>query len=1048
MALPAGRVPVLLAALVDAHPHAVPEADLLASVWPGEEPGRRALQVLVSRVRGATSTDAVVHGAGGYRCGLPPDQVDALALERHLRGAEAAWAAGDAGTALAAARSVLALGDLAGDDAPGPLGGLRSSAARRCERAADVLGPALLARGEADEALPLLRARAETGGAATPEPVLVAYVRATAQVEGTAAALALVEDLRARLADELGTDLGPGLAQAHATLLAADRPVRTGLRHAATSLVGRADDLAQVRALLEAHRVVTVLGPGGLGKTRLAQEVAAVHPAPVVRFVELVGLPAGQDVLPALAAELGVRESAWERRVLTPRQRADVRALLAQHLDGPETLLVLDNCEHVVDSVAEVAAQLVALCPRLRVLTTSRSPLRVAAERVHELGVLSGDDAAALFVERALAVRPGARLEAADVRAVVSRLDGLPLAIELAAAKVRVLALPDLARRLEDRLATLRGDDRGAPDRHRTLLAVLDWSWALLDEPARRAWRRLAVLPDGFALPAAEALVGADALERVDDLLAQSLLVPTETTAGLRYRMLETVRELGLLRAREADDLEDAREAMTGWAVALADEVRPGLFAAGELDAVDALATDESTLAEALRRSLASGATERVLRLLAALGGLWTVRGEHTRVIALVDDVERLAADWGDQLGAGAVHATDDLLDAALLAATVMVRNGLVAAGRGLVGCQGLLHVAAARVEDGPGPVRSSWALANARVLDSLDITDLHGSLDRAATLLDHPDARTASLALEWSGHGRENYGDPTGALVLVRRALALWVPEHGPWSRAQLLTQLVQLLAQTGDTAGAATAATEALPVLERLGAADDVVQLRAAVASAALVEGDLVGARRIADGLAASADVGIGARMSVRPLLAELDLAEGRVTEGLARFRAALDDVRAISFPVAGVDPGREPWTLSLLSATTAAHARFAADPEDVRAGERLAGELRLAVVAEIDEALATHGALTARTDMPVLATCLVGLAAWGAHQGPDETLGQAAVLMGVARSSAHRRPTPSLAWEPVVAVLAARGAPALADPPADARRLLEQAGAALSG
>src|SRR5690606_31582997 len=168
------------------------------------------------------------------------------------------------------------------------------------------------------------------------------------------------------------------------------------------------------------------------------------------------------------------------RRLLTREQRADVRARVADHLFQVPTLLVLDNCEHLVDAVAELTAFLVSAVPELTVLTTSRTPLAIAAERVYPLGQLGPGDAAALFAERATAARPGARLPADTVRGIVDRLDGLPLAVELAAAKVRAMSVEEILRRLTNRFDLLRGGDRTAPDRHQTLLAVIDWSWNLL----------------------------------------------------------------------------------------------------------------------------------------------------------------------------------------------------------------------------------------------------------------------------------------------------------------------------------------------------------------------------------------------------------------------------------------------------------------------------------------------------------------------------------------------------------------------------------------
>ena len=234
------------------------------------------------------------------------------------------------------------------------------------------------------------------------------------------------------------------------------------------------------------------------------------------------------------------------------------------------SLLVLDNCEHLIEGVAELVAFLVSTTAELRVLTTTRAPLAIASERVYLLGQLEVSDAAQLFCERALAARPTVRLADDVVASIVSRLDGLPLAIELAAAKVRAMSVEEIDERLENRFALLRGGDRSAPDRHQTLLAVIDWSWNLLDDGERRALRRLALFHDGFSLEAAREVLGGDAVDAVQGLVDQSLLSVRETPTGLRYRMLETVREFGRMQLVDAGEEGEARDALRRWATAYA----------------------------------------------------------------------------------------------------------------------------------------------------------------------------------------------------------------------------------------------------------------------------------------------------------------------------------------------------------------------------------------------------------------------------------------------------------------------------------------------
>ncbi len=231
---------------------------------------------------------------------------------------------------------------------------------------------------------------------------------------------------------------------------------------------------------------------------------------------------------------------------------------------------------------------LITRTPALRVLTTTRAPLGLAAERIYPLPQLARDDAVELFRERATAARPGVLLDDERVAALVDRLDGLPLAVELAAARVRVMSVEEIERRLDDRFALLRGGSRAAPERHQTLLAVIDWSWNLLDPDEQYALRRLAVFRDGFSLDGAAAVLEADdALDVVTRLVDQSLVVVTEADGGLRYRLLETVREFGRVQLATAGDEEDAERLLQDWATGFARVATETMFTPAQVE-VDA----------------------------------------------------------------------------------------------------------------------------------------------------------------------------------------------------------------------------------------------------------------------------------------------------------------------------------------------------------------------------------------------------------------------------------------------------------------------------
>ena len=366
---------------------------------------------------------------------------------------------------------------------------------------------------------------------------------------------------------------------------------------------------------------------------------------------------------------LGVRDSIQGRLELTAQQRADVRGRIAQRLAQSSGLLVLDNCEHLIGAVADLVAFLISATSGLHVLTTSRAPLGIAAEHVYLLGELETADAAALFTARAVAARPNVRLPAAAVTSIATRLDGLPLAIELAAVQVRAMTVEEIDRRLENRFALLRGGDRSAPDRHQTLLAVIDWSWNLLDASERRALGRLALFNDGFTLEAAETVLGAAAVPAVQGLVGQSLLAVRESALGVRYRMLETVREFGRMQLTDAGEDGAGRAALRRWAVGYARAQNARLTTAEQFAAVDALAEEDTNLADELRSAIADGDPATVVELMAALGMFWMMRGEHVRVLVVTDAVFDAIGDW---------DPPPELRDAIHSATAIMMANSMV----------------------------------------------------------------------------------------------------------------------------------------------------------------------------------------------------------------------------------------------------------------------------------------------------------------------------------------------------------------------------------
>ncbi|MCI0645594.1 MAG: tetratricopeptide repeat protein, partial [Chloroflexi bacterium] len=413
---------------------------------------------------------------------------------------------------------------------------------------------------------------------------------------------------------------------------------------ALTSFVGRLGELAEVRRLLGMTRLLTLTGAGGCGKSRLAlavaAEVVAGHPDGVW-LVELAALTDGALVPQAVATALGVREE--PQRPLT--------ATLVDALQPRAMLLLLDNCEHLITACAQLAQQLLRACPGLQVLATSREALGVAGETTWLVPSLSLPDphaalsvkqlaqseAVQLFVERAAAALPTFSLTQTNAPAVAEicrRLDGIPLAIELAAARVKVLAVEQLAARLDDALRLLTGGSRTALPRHQTLRAALDWSYDLLSGPERALFRRLSVFAGGWALEAAEAY-GRDVLELLAQLVDKSLVV-VDTQAGnaARYRLLEPVRQYSREKLQEAGETEETQAAHLAFFLRLAEEAEPHLRTAAQPAWNRRLEIEHDNLRVALEWSLISGEAEMGLRLAVALHPFWMPLGYYAEARA------------------------------------------------------------------------------------------------------------------------------------------------------------------------------------------------------------------------------------------------------------------------------------------------------------------------------------------------------------------------------------------------------------------------------
>ena len=963
-----------LTALVLARGHAMTTESLIDELWPTDQPrgARAALQTLVSRLRRGLAEGLILSTTTGYALGCDPDDVDLARAER--------VAADHADTA--AVRAALALWrGSPGDDVDGDLGTAladRAATVRRTLRRA--LGTTLLDAGRADEAVDVWTAEAQ----ANPfdEVAVAGCMRALVAAGRTAEALAAFATHRDRLADELGADPSGELVRLNAELLrrsAADsgRARRVGLRAAPNALVGRQDDLAAVSDLLSRNRLVTILGAGGLGKTRLAQAVAAeVPPATGVVVLELAPIDAAEDIVPALGALLGVAEFR-SARALRDAVVADLHTRVVRALgDGP-TVLVLDNCEHLVADVAAFAADLLAADPELRVLTTSRAPLAIAGEVVAPLAPLpvEADGAAVrLFTERARAARPGAVLPVDAVRRICTRLDGSPLAIELAAARIRGMSIDDIERRLDDRFALLRGGDRSAPERHRTLLAVIEWSWRLLDDGAQDLLTRLALFPDGLAVDAVEAVAAPerrdDALDDLAELVEQSLVQLVEVEGEpVRYRLLETVREFGAARLDDRGATAAVRTAMIGWGRDFT--AARNLFTITgpeQLARFREVQREADNLVTLLRWALRADAASAVAHLFAALGAYWTLRGAH-------GEVNAVAADVVDVLR-GAPPADGD---------TAAVHVGLVVAG------------ASSAFDDRRTAARAISTLRRLRrsgttgfpVLDAqcallLTIGRPAAGTALLARLREDPDDGVAGLANMLSAPLAENDGEFRDALRFATRAQVLAERTADAWTIGTVAVTMTQLLAQTGRYEESLANAERARDQLERFGAEDDLYEIGWTVGLCSAATGAVDAARAVAADLQHRPVTGRGGFDGDRSQIGVLAVAigaeclrsEGDLDGAAAQYTAAWDRVRPY-------------WTVSPQWTVMAGAARIAA--VDEAAARRTDGAAPC--LQDAERAVAHRiriGALVMIRvhpwwlDLPVLGTTLVGLAVAAARSG----------------------------------------------------------------
>lgn len=880
-------------------------ARLVDGLWPDEQPENpgKALQILVSRARAQLGSEVIARTPVGYRLTLREDQVDAAAIGLLDAASARQAAAGDHAAALAEAEAGLALwdGPLGGEAEPGdPLSALRAERAPAYRSLARTRALALARLGRSGEAVEALVAVARERP--RDEQVLLELLRAEAATVGPAAALARYEAHRRTLRDELGADPGAALRALHAQLLEDVRPpIRHGVEHDPNPLLGRAGDLAAVTGLLRTARVVSIVGPGGLGKTRLAHAVSRDAEQRTVHFVPLAGVAGDDDVAGEVASVLGVGEG---RRAAGgwPPVPAGVVAGIADGLGPGPVLLVLDNCEHVVRGAAELVRALVSMSRDLRVLVTSRAPLDLSSESVYLLPELDLATSVELFGQRARAARPGVELPADVVAGLCRHLDGLPLAVELAAARVRVMSVAEIAGRLADRFALLRGGPRDAPERHQTLHAVVGWSWNLLQPAGQAAMRALSVFPAGFSAEAARRLL--DDAGVVEHLVEQSLVKVADTAAGVRFQMLETVREFSIAERAAAGETDRVVDRFLAWARELGVARHAAPFGADPGPALELARAEEDNLLQALRYGVARADGGTVAATAAVLGSLWTVDANYTRMATLSGQAAWALSHY---------RPAPELVEVTRAAAALITAYEYTMHGPRAVRSLVVLR----RLPPAPPdtPIRAIAALLRAAPeLDPAGLTELSTG--------DEPLAGIAAAVVSYLA---ENAGDPDGALKAARHMLETIEPQAAPYPRIVAHSRMAELHMHLDQGAEALAHLRAAWQERDKLGNWPDTIGLRWAMVLASLQVGALDDAEHWMEQAGVDlTDDALAYRTFDLAVRGELRLARGEVDAGLAHWRRAVGLLANQLLPGMRFEPGLEPWALEIKAVAVVAHAR----------------------------------------------------------------------------------------------------------------------------
>jgi predicted ATPase/DNA-binding SARP family transcriptional activator len=658
--VPGPRGRIALAYLVLERDRPVTRDELAEAMWGGQDPPATwpaSLRGVIFRLRGSldvvglAGSDVLRSSLGCYRLHLPVEAtVDVEEAGRLLHAARAALEAGDAVAARQLAAEAAALSRA--DFLPGATGGwveTRQAQFRELHlQALEVLSHASTATADYDDAV----AAAEEAIEREPfrESSYVLLMKAHHAAGHRAAAVRAFERCRASLRAELGIEPSPATVAAHRRIVdgtigdgraAPGRVDATNLPTALSTFVGRGVELDQLEIAARRSRLLTLTGPAGVGKSRLAVELAgrlAPSHADGVWLIELADVRDPARVPQQVLSVLRIPESPGY----------DPVASLVGSLAHRDALVVLDNCEHLVAASADLAATLLGACPGLRIVVTSREPLRVPGETTwavpplpvptsagsDNLEALMAYDGVRLFVERAAMFAPGLDLRPASVVVDICRLlDGLPLALELAAAHTRLVPLEDMASRLDAHVRVLTRGMRHGPARHHTFQAALDWGYDLLSDNERQVLGGVSVFAGGFTLDAAEAVhdgVDADVVESLTALVDKSLVVLERRDGAMRYRLLETIRDYGHQRLAAAGILAEAKDAHLRWALGLARAAERELDGPLQDTWLAILDTEHDNLRTSLQWAGGHEPATELVELTLALSRFWEVRGYLT----------------------------------------------------------------------------------------------------------------------------------------------------------------------------------------------------------------------------------------------------------------------------------------------------------------------------------------------------------------------------------------------------------------------------------